>query len=81
LRAYKANPRFFTQVLDFYQLQPGNILHIGDARSDILTPTQMGIQTCWLNRTGKTWQNEIKPDYEVKSLLEVLDILKVASPE
>jgi FMN hydrolase / 5-amino-6-(5-phospho-D-ribitylamino)uracil phosphatase len=76
LRAYKANPRFFNQVLAYFQVEPHNILHIGDARADILTPAKMGLQTCWLNRHGKVWQYEIKPDYEVSSLLEVLDILK-----
>jgi putative hydrolase of the HAD superfamily len=77
LRAYKAHPRFFTQVLQYYQLNPENILHIGDSKMDILTPGRMGLQTCWLNRTGTAWKDDFKPDYQVKSLLEVLDILQI----
>ena len=77
LRAYKAHPKFFDQVLEYYQLKPQNILHIGDSRADILTPAKMGIQTCWLNRTGITWKHDPKPDYEVRSLLDILPILKI----
>jgi HAD superfamily hydrolase (TIGR01493 family) len=77
LRAYKSNPHFFNQVMDFYQLKPENILHIGDSKMDIITPGSMGLQTCWLNRTGKTWKYDIKPDYQVKSLLEILKILQI----
>lgn len=77
LQAYKAHPLFFTKVLEYYRLKPENILHIGDSKMDIITPGRMGLQTCWLNRTGKTWQYDIKPDYQVKSLLEILKILQI----
>jgi FMN hydrolase / 5-amino-6-(5-phospho-D-ribitylamino)uracil phosphatase len=78
MRVYKAHPRFFGAVLDYYQLQPENILHIGDSRMDILTPGRLGLQTCWLERSGDlTWQYDLKPDFVVKSLWEVLDILKI----
>ena len=78
LRAYKAHPRFFSQVLEFYKLEPANILHIGDSKMDILTPGRMGLQTCWLNRSDNlTWNYDVKPDYEVESLLEILDILNI----
>jgi FMN hydrolase / 5-amino-6-(5-phospho-D-ribitylamino)uracil phosphatase len=81
LRAYKAHPLFFTKVLGYYRLKPENILHIGDSKMDIITPGRMGLQTCWLNRTGNTWQYDIKPDYQVKSLSEILKVLKVNWPD
>ncbi len=77
MKTYKAHPRFFTQVLQHYRLKPENILHIGDAKSDILTPKKLGIQTCWLNRYGEPWKPEVKPDFEVKSLLDILEILDI----
>ena len=77
MRTYKSHPRFFTQVLEHYRLKPENILHIGDSKSDILTPKQLGIQTCWLNRSGEQWEHEVKPDFEVKSLLDILEILGI----
>jgi len=77
MRAYKAHPLFFSRVLQHYRLNPENVLHIGDARSDILTPKKLGIQTCWLNRYGESWKPEVKPDFEVKSLLDILEILGI----
>ena len=77
MRTYKGHPLFFTQVLQHYRLKPENILHIGDSKSDILTPKQLGLQTCWLNRSGEQWKYEIKPDFEVKSLLDILEILGI----
>jgi HAD superfamily hydrolase (TIGR01509 family) len=75
LKAYKQNPRFFEQVMDHYKLDPENILHIGDAHSDILMPKQLGIVACWLNRENKKWSHQIRPNFEVQSLMDVVDIL------
>jgi putative hydrolase of the HAD superfamily len=62
-------------VLNQYKVKPENILHIGDSKSDIMTPTKLGIQTCWLNRRDLKWKDATKPNFEVKTLLEILDIL------
>ena len=75
LRMYKLNPGFFRHIINHYNLPPENILHIGDTKSDIITPKQLGIITCWLNRRNLKWDQKIKPDFEVKSLLEILDLL------
>ncbi len=77
LRAYKFNPQFFRSVICHYGLKPDNILHIGDSQSDIVTPKNLGILTCWLNRENKTWQHAVQPDFAVNSLLEVLDIFDI----
>ncbi|MBN1188773.1 MAG: HAD family hydrolase [Dehalococcoidales bacterium] len=75
LRAYKFDPRFFRQVISHYDLKPENILHIGDSRSDIVKPRQLGIISCWLNRENKKWSDTVQPDFAVRSLGEVLEIL------
>ena len=75
LRMYKLNPGFFRHIINHYNLPPENILHIGDSKSDIITPKQLGVATCWLNRRNLKWDQAIKPDFEVKSLLEILDLL------
>jgi HAD superfamily hydrolase (TIGR01549 family) len=75
LQVYKLNPKFFKHVIKHYNVSPENILHIGDSESDIIAPRQLGIITCWLNRNNHKWDQAIKPDFEVKSLLEILDIL------
>jgi putative hydrolase of the HAD superfamily len=76
LKTYKMNPRFFRRVIDHYQTGPENILHIGDSQQDIVTPKKLGMATCWLNRHNHDWKHAVKPDFEVKSLMEVLDILE-----
>lgn len=76
LRAYKYDPRFFRHVIGHYGLNPENILHIGDSQSDIITPKNLGVLTCWLNRDNKPWPHAVQPDFTVKSLLEVVDIIE-----
>jgi putative hydrolase of the HAD superfamily len=75
IQMYKLNPGFFQQVIGHYKLPPENILHIGDGSSDIIAPKQLGIKTCWLNRNNNQWDHAVKPDFEVKSLLEIPDLL------
>jgi FMN hydrolase / 5-amino-6-(5-phospho-D-ribitylamino)uracil phosphatase len=79
LKAYKYNPRFFRHVIGHYGLNPENILHIGDSQSDIITPKQLGLTTCWLNRDNKTWPHTVQPDFSVNSLMDVIDILDIPS--
>jgi len=76
LKTYKLNPQFFSYVASHYQVKPDNILHIGDSSSDILGPKQYGVFTCWLNRKCRPWVHQVLPDFEVNSLLKVIDILK-----
>ena len=77
LQIYKNDPknRMFQTVLSHYQVIPGKILHIGDMPSEIIGAKEAGITTCWLNRERKNWSHDIKPHYEVRSLLEAADIL------
>lgn len=80
LRTYKgyADGRFFSAVIDHYGLRAEQIIHIGDERDEIIGAHMAGITTCWLNRKDKTWSvREVKPDYEVKSLVEAATILSV----
>jgi FMN phosphatase YigB (HAD superfamily) len=75
LQAYKLNPKFFKHVIEYYHTLPENILHVGDGNSDIFAPKQLGIKTCWLNRNNNQWNQAVKPDFEVNSLLEIPDLL------
>jgi HAD superfamily hydrolase (TIGR01549 family) len=76
LKAYKLNPRFFEQVIAQYNLKPCEILHIGDSLQDITTPKKLGLLTCWLNRNNSPWIETVQPDFEVKSLIDILEILE-----
>ena len=39
----------------------------------------MGIITYWLNRTGLEWSHDMKPDYEINSLIEAAPLLSVGN--
>ena len=77
LRAYKGDPdnRMFGALIDHYGIPPEKIIHIGDMHTDVIGAKQAGIVACWLNRDHLDWQHEVKPDYEVNSLLEVAALL------
>ncbi len=77
--AYKTGSggRFFKAVIDHYGIQPESIIHVGDTIADIAGASEAGITACWLNRTGRTWPYEVKPDIEVASLLEFAEVLNV----
>ena len=49
---------------------------VGDSlTSDILGGIQAGMKTCWVNPTGKIAPADIQPDYEIKSLSELENLL------
>ncbi len=79
VKSYKndSQSRIFKEVLNHYGINPKNVIHIGDASSDIIGANKLGITTCWINRYNREWKYDIKPDYIVKSLTEVADIIGI----
>lgn len=77
LKAYKSSPEnlMFKKVLEKYNVKPEEVIHIGDSYADIFGATQVGINTCWINRNGEEWTEEIKPDFTISSLEEIKKIL------
>ncbi|RCX21431.1 putative hydrolase of the HAD superfamily [Fontibacillus phaseoli] len=65
----------FKQLINYYQVAPGRIIHIGDSSSDVLGAKREGITACWLNRNKITWSHEVRPDLIVESLEELDGIL------
>ena len=70
LQVYKGDTRnrFFEAVVRHYALAPCQILHVGDSYTAIVAAQRLGLQTCWVNRTGRSWPHERPPEYEVASL-------------
>jgi 2-haloalkanoic acid dehalogenase type II len=70
LRVYKgdAQNRFFGAIVRHYALAPGQMLHGGDSPGEIVAAQRLGLQTCWVNRSGRSWPHERPPTYEVASL-------------
>jgi HAD superfamily hydrolase (TIGR01549 family) len=77
LGSYKASAdgRFFGQVISRLGVKPSEILHIGDSISDIGGAHRAKIKSCWINRDKSVWKYDIKPDYIIKSLLDIDKLL------
>lgn len=75
LGAPKPEKEFFDIVFSrVKETDKTKILIIGDSlTSDIKGGINAGIDTCWLNRTGKT--ADVTPTYEVKNLKEIEKML------
>lgn len=69
--------RFFSEVAARCRVQPADIIHIGDSHSDIVGANSSGIASCWLNRKRRAWQYDVRPDFEVNSLIEAALLLNV----
>jgi 2-haloalkanoic acid dehalogenase type II len=77
-KSYKPDGKIFENALSVLKCKPENVLHIGDSQTaDVLGGKQAGMMTAWLNRPPlkKIKQGIPKPDYEIRDLRELLDIV------
>ncbi len=64
----------FTQIPGF---EREKAMIVGDSlSSDIRGGKNAGIRTCWVNPKGKIAPENKKPDYEIKSIAELTDLLE-----
>lgn len=72
-QAYKSEctGKLFNVAISTFGIQPHEMLHIGDGLSDIAGAKKAGADAAWINRNGKEWAHDIKPDYIVSSLHEL----------
>lgn len=55
---------------------------IGDSlTSDIKGGKNAGIKTCWYNPSGKENKSDVVPDYEIKDLIQVIDLFPLRRDE
>lgn len=77
VRSYKPRPELFQEALRRLNLEPHEVIHIGDSIvSDVGGAQQLGIQAIWLNRLNKQQPAGCKPDFTCSNLDEVLSILQ-----
>ena len=79
----KPRIEFFEKVFDYVKdSDKSKYLIIGDSlTSDIKGGNNVGIKTCWYNPNKKENNLNLKVDYEIKNLIEVLDILEKENGE
>lgn len=68
---------FFDKVFEkIGEYEKDEVMIIGDSlTSDIQGGNNAGIATCWFNPGGKKEETDLRIDYEIHDLIQVLDIL------
>ena len=75
----KPDPKIFQITAERAGCDLTEMLHVGDSlKSDVMGAKNVGARTVWLNREGLPNDTDIRPDYEVTSLTEILTILGLA---
>lgn len=74
----KPSREFFEKCFSYIEdFSKDEAIIVGDSlTSDILGGINAGIKTCWYNPHRKPGRADISPDFEIKSLDELLDILR-----
>ncbi|MBN8193140.1 HAD family hydrolase [Bacillus sp. NTK074B] len=71
----KPDPAMFQHALKRLHLHKDEVIMVGDnLNTDILGASKLGITTIWINRHQQK-PEQVYPDYEVKELHEVIDIV------
>lgn len=72
----KPDPSIFGHALGLLSLKNDEVLMVGDKlTTDILGASQTGIKSVWINRRNLQRNDEIMPDFEIKHLSEIHDII------
>ncbi|MGV3573448.1 MAG: HAD family hydrolase [Ramlibacter sp.] len=72
----KPDPRIFHAAAGAAEVQPGEILHIGDdATLDALGALNAGMQAAWLNRSDAPWPHEQQPQVTVTTLTQLCELM------
>ena len=76
LRVYKPRKEFYDKILEELKVSANEALFVGDSLiDDVAGPQKAGLLTCWINRKGGM-EGDICPNYEIKDLRELFDIIK-----
>src|SRR3954469_16780922 len=71
----KPDPRIFLAACGAVDVQPDQVLHIGDdVTLDALGALNAGMQAAWLNRSDQLWPHEQEPQLTLASLDELREL-------
>lgn len=72
----KPDPAIFSSALQEHQLDPRNVLLIGDSTSsDMPAAHNAGMDFCWINPQEAPVPNGFAPRYDVRSLADIAEML------
>lgn len=73
----KPDPRIFHAAAGAVELEPEDILHVGDdATLDALGALNAGMQAAWVNRSDHLWPHEQEPHVTLGSLTELCELFR-----
>jgi putative hydrolase of the HAD superfamily len=73
----KPDERIFHAAAQAVGVPPEAVLHVGDdPEMDVLGGLQAGMQTAWLNRTGRDWAHTALPHAQVTDLAQLCALLQ-----
>jgi FMN phosphatase YigB (HAD superfamily) len=69
LKTYKIwkNNNFFSTIMNDFNVQCSDILHVGDASSDVIGANSANVKVCWLNRNNRNWEYSGEPDFIINN--------------
>ena len=72
----KPEPEIFHRALQRSRAKPSEAMMVGDSiLEDVDAAKRVGMTAVWVNRSGEKPEMEVKPDYTIRNLRELLDIL------
>lgn len=76
LKVGKPNKKIFEIALDKMEVSPKDAIMVGDnLKSDIKPAQELGLTGIWFNKNHTLNDTDIKPDYEIFKLKELVDLL------
>jgi len=76
-RAYKPRPEPFELAVKALGVMPGDVLHVGDSlRADVAGASALGIESAWINRSGRPLPAGPTPTHTAHNLTELLLMLQ-----
>jgi len=74
---YKPHPLLFETALKNLMVKPQNAIHIGDLlETDIQGAKNYNMLSVWINDLSIPRSVDIQPDYEIRQISEVVDIIR-----
>jgi putative hydrolase of the HAD superfamily len=77
---FKPHPKMFELTLNKLNCKSENAIHVGDmVETDVKGANNYKIKSVWFNDANKINSLNIKPDYEIKEISEVIEIVRKIS--
>lgn len=75
--AAKPDPRIYRAALAAAQVQPHEVIHVGDhPEQDVAAAADVGMKTVWVNFQGRPWPDLPPADGEIRHFAELLAVVQ-----